>query len=232
MASLIQRRWLAAAPLVVGTMVLCPLPAAWGAAPGQPAPQYPAPIERRPPPANSASPAGTGQRTPNAAERRGINGEHLAQWMDQHRSLTPQQQQQALQNESGFRQLPPQTQQRMLDRLAQLDAMTPVERQRRLAHIEAMEKLSPNQRAEVRSAMSQLGGLPQDQRRVVARTFRALRELPPEQRIQAYASGRYGPPLSEAQRSVLMDLLKVEPMLPPPGPQASPQTPPAANAFR
>lgn len=198
--------------------------------------QYPAPIERRPPRQNGPAASQQGSsRSPNAPERAGIRGEHLAQWMDQHRDLTPQQQQQALQHESGFRDLPPQTQQRMMDRLAQLDAMTPAQRQRRLSHIEAMEKLNPTQRAEVRAAMSQLGALPQEQRRSVAQTFRALRDLPAEQRVQAYASGRYGPPLSDTQRTVLFNLLKVEPMLPPPGParpQQQQQLPPTSSAFR
>lgn len=142
--------------------------------------------------------------------------------MNQHSNLTPQQQQQALQHEPGFQELPRNTQQRMLDRLSQLDAMTPLQRQRVLARTEAMERLNPDQRAEVRTAMSQLGSLPGDERHAVAQTFRALRELPPEQRIQAYASGRYGTPLNDTQRTVLFHLLQVEPMLP------RPDAPPAA----
>ena len=171
--------------------------------------QAPAPIERRPP---SPRPAGA-----NGEAHHGPRGEHLAEWMNQHSSLTPQQQQQALEREPGFRELPQPTQQRMRERLAQLDAMTPEQRQRLLARNEAMERLSPDQRAEVRGAMSQLGDLPQDQRHTVARTFRALRDLPPEQRIQAFSSGRYGQ-LNDNQRTVLFNLLRVEPMLPPPAP--------------
>ena len=40
--------------------------------------------------------------------------------MSQHRNLSPQQQQQALDREPGFRDLPQETQQRMHNRLAQL----------------------------------------------------------------------------------------------------------------
>ena len=149
---------------------------------------------------------------------RGPHGEHLAQWMNQHQSLSPEQQQSALEQEPGFHELPSQTQQRMHDRLAQLGAMSPEQRQRRLARTEAMERLTPDQRAEVRGAMGQLGSLPVDQRRVVARTFRSLRDLPPEQRLPAFNSGRFGPPLNEAQRGVLNHLLQVEPMLPAPQP--------------
>ena len=71
------------------------------------------------------------------------HGEHLAEWMNQHRDLSPQQQQQALDREPGFRELPQPTQQRMRDRLTQLDAMTPDQRQRVLARNEALERLTP-----------------------------------------------------------------------------------------
>jgi Protein of unknown function (DUF3106) len=144
-------------------------------------------------------------------------GEHLAEWMNQHSNLTPEQQQQALDREPGFRDLPPQVQQRYHDRLSQLNAMTPEQRQKLLARNEAMEHLSPDQRADVRGAMQQLGGLPIDQRRAVARTFRQLRDLPPEQRMAALNSDpRFRNQFNDAQRSTLNNLLRIEPMLPPP----------------
>ena len=194
----------AARPALVWLAAGLLAPPGWGA--GVRPQQPPAPIERRPP-----------QRGLNQGQHNGLpRGEHLAEWMNQHRELTPQQQQQALDREPGFRELPQSTQQRMRDRLAQLDAMTPEQRQRVLARNEALERLTPDERAEFRGAMTQLGNLPIDQRRPVAQTFRALRELPPEQRISAFATGRYGPPLSDTQRAVLFNLLRVEPLMPPP----------------
>lgn len=183
-------------------------------------PQGPAPIERRPPSVRPATPPAT-----KPGLHHGPAGEHLAQWMNQHSNLTPQQQQQALEHEPGFHDLPQETQQRMRSRLAELDAMTPEQRQRRLAHIEAMERLSPDQRAAVREAMAQLGNLPPEERHTVAQTFRALRDLPAEQRVQAYASGRFGAPLNDNDRTVLMNLLRVEPMLEPAAPQNAPRQP-------
>jgi hypothetical protein len=185
--------------------------------------QPPAPIERRAP-----AQAGSTEGQPGGLHR-GPRGEHLAQWMSQHSNLSPQQQQQALQQEPGFQQLPQQVQQRMRERLTQLDAMTPEQRQRLLARNEAMERLAPDQRAEVRGAMSQLGQLPPDQRRAVAQTFRSLTALPADQRLQAYNGGRYTAPLNNEQRSVLSNLLKVEPLLGPMllphgGPHPGPRT--------
>jgi ATP-dependent exoDNAse (exonuclease V) alpha subunit len=145
---------------------------------------------------------------------RGPKGEHLAEWMNQHRELSPGQQQQALEKEPGFNQLPAQTQQRMRDRLAQLNAMSPEQRQRVLKNNEHMETLSPDQRGQVRGAMQQLGALPPDQRRAVARSFRELRDLPADQRSAAMSRL----PLNDAQRSTLGNLIRVEPLLPPPEP--------------
>lgn len=143
---------------------------------------------------------------------RAPKGEHLAEWMNQHGGLSLAQQQQALQREPGFRSLPAQTQQRELDRLAQLNAMSPQQRDRLIRNNEHLETLSPDQRGQVRGAMQQLGALPPDQRRMVARNFRELRDLPPEQRASAMSRM----PLNEAQRATLGNLLRVEPLLPPP----------------
>jgi hypothetical protein len=140
----------------------------------------------------------------------GARGGHLGDWMNAHRNLSPGQQQQALQNEPGFRQLPPQTQQRYLDRLAQLNAMNPDKRQQLLNHAERMEQLTPDQRGQVRGAMQQLGSLPPDQRHLVARSFNELRTLPPEQRGGMMSRI----PMNDAQRSALYNLMRVEPMLP------------------
>ena len=134
--------------------------------------------------------------------------------MDRHRNLPLAQQQQALQNEPGFRQLPPQTQQRMLDRLTQLNNMPDQQRRRVLEHNEAIERLTVPQRQQFRDAMQQLGGLPVDRRRLVARAFRDLREMPPPQRQAILNSDRFRGQFSEQERSTLGNLLAVEPFLP------------------
>ena len=165
----------------------------------------PAPIERQPAHSASANPRANARPT----------GEHLADWINRHNNLTPEQQQKALETEPGFRDLPASTQQRMRDRLAQLNAMPAEKRTQILQRNEAMEHLSPEQRGQVRDAMKQLADLPPDQRRYVARTFRGLRELPPAQRQAVLNSERFNH-LTDAQRSTLNNLMRVEPLLPPP----------------
>jgi hypothetical protein len=173
--------------------------------------EQPAPIERRPPQTGAMVP-GSQPHLVGPNGRRG--GEHLPEWMEQHRGMTLEQQQAALDREPGFRELPLQTQIQMHQRLAQLNAMTPEMRARTLAHTEAMERLNPAQRSQVRGAMEQLGSLPMDQRRQVIRSFRELRMLPPEQRFGMMNSPRYGW-LNYEQRTVLTNLIFIAPMLPP-----------------
>jgi hypothetical protein len=177
--------------------------------------QAPAPVVRLPPPGLQSQQTAPGER--RAAPQYGANpprnGEHLAQWMDQHRSLSPEQQQQALGAEPGFHELPPETQQHIRERLAQLNAMSPQQRQRWERHTEAMERLTLPERAQVRGVMQQLGSLPPPQREFVARSFRQLRQLPPGQRpplMNAYRSQ-----MNAAQRSTLNNLMRIEPMIPP-----------------
>ena len=179
--------------------------------------QVPAPIER---PAPSVTPpqntAGRLQSVgPSRANRNGRTGDHLPEWMNQHRDLTLEQQQQALEREPGFRELPSPTQQRMRERLSQLNAMSPQERERIVDRTEVMERLSPQQRTEVRGAMQQLGSLPPNQRQMVARSFRELRQLPPNQRMAAINSERYRW-MNDQQRTTLTNLIQVAPMLPAP----------------
>ena len=165
-----------------------------------------APIERRPPnPAKST-------------------GEHLPVWMNQHKNLTPDEQQKALEKEPGFRDLPPQTQQRERERLKQLNSMSPEKRQRLLEHNEWLEHLTPPQRNQFNSAMRQLNELPPDQRVYVARTFRGLRELSPAQRQTVLNSDRFNH-LTDAQRATLNSLMQVEPLMPPPYDSGQPPQP-------
>jgi len=171
-----------------------------------------APIERQPPHATGMVQPGSQQHLVGPDGRRG--GEHLPEWMEQHRGMTLEQQQAALDREPGFRELPLQTQLQMHQRLAQLNAMPADQRARVLAHTEAMERLSPGQRSQVRGVMEQLGSLPQDQRRQVMRSFRELRMVLPEQRFAMMNSPRYSW-LNYQQRIVLTNLIFIAPMLPP-----------------
>lgn len=148
------------------------------------------------------------------APKGGGTGMHLRAWMLNHQELTPQQQQQALEREPGFRQLTPEQQRRALQRLAHLNSLPVQQRDRILANTEAMERLTPEQRGEVRNAMGLLGALPQDRRIMVARAFRTLRGLPVPERNALLNSDLYRSQFSDEERGTLGNLLAVSPLLP------------------
>lgn len=137
---------------------------------------------------------------------------HLAQWLDRHRNLTPQQQQNALRNEPGFQSLPPETQARVMNRLGQLNTMPPQQRERVISRAEAMERLEPQQRQQVRGALGQLGMLPTERRRMVARAFQDIRRLPADQRQSAINSPAYKD-FTPQERATLNNLIQVAPMV-------------------
>lgn len=182
-----------------------------GVAGAQPVPgtTRPVPVVRMPPPGPRV------QQFPGGRPNVTTQGAHLGQWMQQHNTLSPQQQQQALQHEPGFNQLPPQTQQRMVQRLNRLNSMPEQQRNRVLSRNEAMERMSPQQRGNVRSVMGQLGALPQDRRRAVAHSFRELRGMSPEERNSLLNSPEFRQQFTDEERGTLGNLLSVSPLLPP-----------------
>jgi hypothetical protein len=138
-------------------------------------------------------------------------GEHLGSWMRQHQNQSLAEQEQALHREPGFNRLPPQQQQNLVNRLHQLDQMPPLQRARTMERVENMERLSPERRQAVRSSAQQLGALPQDRKRMVQKAFRDLREMPPEQRQAVINSPQFAGQFSAQERSIMGNLLTVEP---------------------
>ncbi len=147
--------------------------------------------------------------------RRPDSQQHLNEWMDTHRNLSPEQQHNALEAEPGFRQLRPEQQQRMHNQLSRLNSMSPEQRQRTIARTEWMEHLAPQQRQQVRSAMAQLGSLPQDRSYAVGRAFRSLQGMPLAERQVYLNSPQFRDQFNDQERGTLNNLLEVSPLLPP-----------------
>ena len=139
---------------------------------------------------------------------------HLGAWLARHGNLTPQQQERALQSEPGFNRLPPETQQKLMNRLQQINRMPPDQRQRTMDHIEALERLSPQMRQQVRASFQDFHALPEDRQRMVRKAFRDLREYPPEQRQALMNSGHFQDQFTSQERSILGNILAVEPYHP------------------
>jgi hypothetical protein len=146
----------------------------------------------------------------NEGERPG----HLADWMNNHRNLTPQQQEDELRREPGFSRLPADQQQRVLQRLRTLNARPPEQQQRILQRNEMFEGLSPQQKADVRGSAQSLAGMAPDRQRMVRQAFVDLRQIPAQQRAQILNSARFSNTFTPEERHVLGNLLSIEPYEP------------------
>ncbi len=137
--------------------------------------------------------------------------QHLPEWFNNHQNLTPQQQEDALRREPGFRDLPADQQQRLVNRLHTLDEKTPEQRQRILARNEAFEHLSPERQQEVRGASQALSQMSPDRQQALRHAFHDLRQMPPQERQQMLNSGSYASQFTPQERTVLGNLLSIEP---------------------
>lgn len=136
--------------------------------------------------------------------------EHLPQWWQAHRGLTPQQQADAMRREPGFRSLPQGQQQRLLNRLRNLDSRPPEVQQRMLNRVEMFERLSPERQQEVRGASQAFSHLPPQRKSMMIRAFQQLRQMPPSERERMLHSG-YGQQFTPQERTVLGNMLSIEP---------------------
>lgn len=165
----------------------------------QPRPEYP-----------QQSRTGVG-RNPSPPMRRGQ--EHLPQWWQAHRGLSPRQQADALRRQPGFGSLPRGQQQRLIHRLRDFDRRSPAEQQRTLDRVEMFEHLSPERRQEVRGASEALSRMPPNRQRLMRQAFHELRQMPPNERQQMLHSS-YGAQFTPRERTVLGNLLSIEPYQP------------------
>jgi hypothetical protein len=181
------------------------------ARPSQSAPSRPQAESRPSAPANSRPSYPSVQAArPNAQQAR-PGQQHLPDWFNSRQNMTPQQRENSLRNEPGFRNLPSDQQQRLVNRLHSLDQKTPEERQRTLARNENFEHLTPERQQEVRGASQALAQMPPDRQQAVRRAFQQLRQMPPQQRQQMLSSGGYAAQFSPQERTVLGNLLSIEP---------------------
>ncbi len=162
-----------------------------------------------------AQPRFNGQQPPRFGPGNRSSGQHLPQWFAQHQNLSPNAQENALKQEPGFARLPGGQQQQVIDRLHRLDLAPPAQRQRMMERNERFEALSPERRQDIRSASQALSQMPPDRRQAVRQAFRELRSLPLGERQNALRSARFQAEYTPAERSMLDNLLSIEPYHPP-----------------
>lgn len=114
----------------------------------------------------------------------------------------------------AFRRLNPADQQRLTQQLRQVNQMPDEQRQRRLARAEMLERLSPQERMRVNLSAQRWTALPAERQALMTRAFRDLRSVPLDQRLTVLNSSRYKGVFSPEERSILADMLRVEPYQP------------------
>lgn len=139
---------------------------------------------------------------------------HLQSWLDAHRNLPVQRQEQLLRGDPSFQRLLPAEQQRVLQQLRDVDALTEQQRERRLARAENLERLSPEERMRVNRSAREWAGLPPQRQAMMKDAFHALRAVPLDQRAIVLNSQRYRDQFTAQERGILDELLKVEPYEP------------------
>jgi hypothetical protein len=184
--------------------------------PPAPTPQAHAPAPQQhyqqPAPQSHSLPEARAYTPPRANNQQAHPGQqHLPDWLNSHQNMTPQQREDALRREPGFRNLPEDQQQRLVNRLHALDEKTPEQRQRLLQRNEMFERLSPERRQEVRGAGQALGQMSPERQQAVRHAFHQLRQMPPDERQRMLNSGGYASQFSPQERTVLGNLLSIEP---------------------
>lgn len=141
---------------------------------------------------------------------------HLGAWLNEHRNLTPPEQERLLRSDPSFRQLPPIEQQRLLDQLHQVYQLTPEQQRRRMARAEALTRLSPQERLQISLSARRWAALPPPRQMLLKTAFHDLRAVPIEQRQMVLNSRRYQGVFSPDERAILSDMLRIEPYTPAP----------------
>ncbi len=170
--------------------------------------------QMRPQPQMNSQPQYGGQFGGQQFTNRAGQPQHLSDWLSHRQNLTPQQRENALRQEPGFNRLPQDQQQRLINRMHTLNEATPEQRQRMLQRNEIFEHLNPEQKAGVRGASQAFHQMPIDRQTEMRRAFKALRGVQPEQRQSILDSARFQQQFSPQERTVLGNLLAVEPYEP------------------
>lgn len=182
--------------VVVG-LVLAGSPSSYSQA-HRPAPNK---VEKPRPEARPNRPAQTQE------ERR--SGQHAGAWLREHRTMPPDQQQHALENDPQFRKLPPERQEQLRKRLEHFSSLPPQQQDRILNRMDAWEHLTPEQRQHARGLAQQMRELPPDRRRMMQTAIRNLRQMPPDQRQQVLDSPRFKSMFSPQEQDMLKGITQL-----------------------
>lgn len=162
---------------------------------------------KNPPPgkANKANPP-KNNVNPEANQGRALMG-MPPKWLEQLRTMTPQQQERFFQNNERFKSLPPERQENIRRQLQRWNSLTPEQQQRMLQGERNWEKMTPEQR---RYFVQDLGPrfqqLPPERKQAIQRHLRALDGLSEADRNARLNDPNFMRGLSPDEQKMLRDL--------------------------
>jgi len=140
---------------------------------------------------------------PNARAMEGLP----PKWVENMRTMSPDEQERFMQNNQRFKSLPPQRQQQIRDNLQKWNNLTPEQKQGALNAETALERMSPEQRQYVRNTLlPKWQALPQDRRQAINRHLATLRDMSPATQDAALNDPKFMQGLSPDEQSMLRDL--------------------------
>ena len=128
-------------------------------------------------------------------------------WVDQMRSLTPQQRDQVLQNSRAFQNLSPDKQSKIRQQFNQWDKMTPQQRADQQIKEDNWRRMTPEQRDHIKNeVLPKWKQMPWDRQQVMKQKLGVLQNMPESARNQRLNDPNFTQGMSEDEKSMLKDL--------------------------
>src|SRR5262245_2895572 len=128
-------------------------------------------------------------------------------WFQDHKNLSPEQQQEALERDPKFQELPAERQARLRDRLRWLNSLPQDQRERVISRMGHWEDMSPEQRERWKQFQNRLSGMAQERQQALRQTFRSLRWMSPEDRQHIFESDHFKQDFSDDEKALLNSML-------------------------
>ena len=128
-------------------------------------------------------------------------------WVDQMRSLTPQQREQVLQNSKAFQNHSPDKQNKIRQQFNQWDRMTPQQRADQQVKENNWRQLTPEQREHIKSdVLPKWKEMPWDRQQMMKQKLGVLQNMPESARNQRLNDPNFTKGMSDDEKSMLRDL--------------------------
>lgn len=128
-------------------------------------------------------------------------------WVDQMRSLTPQQRDQVLQRSKAFQNLSPEQQNRIRQQFNQWDRMTPQQRADQQIKEDNWRRLSPEQREHIKTnIVPRWKQLPWDRQQVLKQKLGVLQNMPESARNQRLNDPNFTKGMTDDEKSLLNEI--------------------------